>query len=79
MQLRDEPLPSEERAMNFHFSPANSFVTSIHRFNSLPAQQNASRQPTPAQGPSPVFNADNTAKKTRYRSGMDNLNRNSPL
>lgn len=65
--------------MDYLFSAYTSFVNSIHRFNSPPVQNSNSRQPTNAKSPTLVFNAEQPVKKTTYRSGMDNLNRNSPL
>lgn len=65
--------------MDFHFSPYTSFFNSIHRFNSNPAQKSVSRQPTAAESPTLSFNTPNPVKKPHYNSGMDNLNRHSPL
>ncbi|TFY88638.1 hypothetical protein DYL59_14715 [Pseudomonas kairouanensis] len=65
--------------MDFHYSTYTSFVSSIHRLNSQPAQHNASHQPKASETALHVPNAQHPAKKTNYRSGMDNLNRNSPL
>ncbi|MCF5724171.1 hypothetical protein [Pseudomonas syringae] len=79
MMLRDVPLITEERVMNCQFSPYTSFVSSLHRFNNSPAKNSTSRQPTAAKSPTLAFNAEQPVKKTPYRSGMDNLNRNSPL